>query len=157
MTTSSTGRFFQRTARLDFLDGLGIAIHQRSVALAHLVKRLATVTLQHHRIVPLPPPDQTDARRAALAAAVAGFVAEHSLDADRTFVTLPRASALLSRLSLPAAAKSDLSQVLEFEIDRARAGGGPPRPFRRRGARDPGRSRCLLPGCRQGSQCPVRD
>lgn len=118
MTTSSTGRLFQRTARLDFLHGLGIAIQHRSVALVHLQKRLAAVALLHHRIVPLPPPDQAEPRRAALAAAVAGFVAEHGLDADRTFVTLPRASALLSRLSLPSAAKADLQQVLEFEIDR---------------------------------------
>lgn len=118
MSTSSASRLFQRTARLDFLHGLGIAIQQRSVAMVHLQKRLATVTLLHHRVVPLPPPADADPRRAALAAAVAGFVTEHSLDADRTFVTLPRASALLSRLSLPAAAKSDLQQVLEFEIDR---------------------------------------
>lgn len=115
---SSTGRLFQRTARLDFLHGLGIAIQQRSVALVHLNKRLAAVSLLHHRVVPLPPPDQAEPRRAALAAAVAAFVSEHSLDADRTFVTLPRSSALLSRLSLPEAAKSDLQQVLEFEIDR---------------------------------------
>lgn len=118
MSTSSTGRIFQRTARLDFLHGLGIAIQQRSVAMVHLNKRLATVSLQHHRIVPLPPPEEADARRQQLAAAVAGFIAEYSLDADRTFVTLPRASAVLSRLSLPAAAKGDLTQVLEFEIDR---------------------------------------
>lgn len=116
--SSSTSRLFQRTARLDFLHGLGIALQQRSVALVHLNKRLATVALQHHRIVPLPPPDQVEPRRAALAAAVAAFVSEYSLDADRTFVTLPRSSALLSRLSLPAAAKGDLQQVLEFEIDR---------------------------------------
>jgi general secretion pathway protein L len=118
MSKSSTGRLFQRAARLDFLDGLGIAIHQRSVAMVHMGKRLATVSLQHHRIAPLPPPEEAEPRRAALAAAVAGFVSEHSLDADRTYVTLPRASALLSRLSLPTAAKNDLRQVLEFEIDR---------------------------------------
>jgi len=118
MTASSAGRFFQRTARLDFLHGLGIAIQQRSVAMVHLNKRLSAIALPHHRIVPLPPPEEIEPRRAALAAAVAGFVAEHGLDADRTFVTLPRASALLSRLSLPAAAKGDLAQVLEFEIDR---------------------------------------
>lgn len=116
--SSSTGRLFQRTTRLDFLHGLGIAIQQRSVALAHTNKRLAAVSLLHHRLAPLPPPEEADARRAALATAVAAFVAEYSLDADRTFVTLPRASALLSRLSLPAAAKADLQQVLEFEIDR---------------------------------------
>lgn len=118
MTQSSTGRFFQRTARLDFLDGLGIAIQQRSVAMVHVTKRLATVSLLQHRVVPLPPPEEADPRRAALAAAVAGFVAEHSLDADRTFVTLPRSSALLSRLTLPAAAKNDVRQVIEFEVDR---------------------------------------
>lgn len=116
--SSSAQRIFERTTRLDFLDGLGIAIHQRSVAMVHLVKRLATVSLQQHRLVPLPPQEEPEARRAALAAAVAAFVAEHSLDADRTFVSLPRASAVLSRLSLPAAAKSDLHQVIEFEIDR---------------------------------------
>jgi Tfp pilus assembly protein PilN len=118
VSTSSATRLFQRTARLDFLHGLGIAIQQRSVAMVHLNKRLAAVSLQHHRIAPLPPPEEADARRQQLAAAVAGFVSEFALDADRTFVTLPRASAVLSRLSLPAAAKSDLSQVLEFEIDR---------------------------------------
>ncbi|HEY8515013.1 MAG TPA: PilN domain-containing protein [Candidatus Binatia bacterium] len=118
MSTSSTARLFQRTARLDFLDGLGIAIQQHSVALVHLVKRLATVSLQHHKIVPLPGAEQADARRTALAAAISGFVAEHSLDADRTYVSLPRANAVLSRLSLPAAAKGDLHQVIEFEIER---------------------------------------
>ena len=118
MSKSATSRLVQRTARLDFLHGLGIAIQQRSVAMAHLQKRLTTVSLLHHRVVPLPPVEEAEQRRAALAAAVSGFVAEHALDADRTFVTLPRSSALLSRLSLPEAAKNDLQQVLEFESDR---------------------------------------
>ena len=118
MSTSSTTRIFQRATRLDFLHGLGIAVQQRSVAMVHLQKRLAAVSLLHHRVAPLPPQEEAEQRRAALAAAVSGFVAEHSLDADRTFVSLPRANALLSRLSLPEAAKNDLAQVLEFEIDR---------------------------------------
>ncbi|MBM4246913.1 MAG: hypothetical protein FJ148_24495 [Deltaproteobacteria bacterium] len=118
MSTSPTARLFQRTTRLDFLHGLGIAIQQRSVAMVHLQKRLAAVSLLHHRVQPLPPPEDAEARRSALAAAVSAFVSEHALDADRTFVVLPRASTLLSRLSLPEAAKNDLQQVLEFEIDR---------------------------------------
>ena len=118
MSASATSRLVQRTTRLDFLHGLGIAIQQRSVAMVHLHKRLAAVSLLHHRVAPLPPVEEAEQRRAALAAAVSGFVAEHSLDADRTFVTLPRSSALLSRLSLPEAAKNDLQQVLEFESDR---------------------------------------
>ncbi len=118
MKTSSTSRLLQRATRLDFLSGIGIAIQQQSVALVAMSKRLATVAIQHARTAPLPPPEQADARRTALASAVAAFVAEHSLDTDRIFVSLPRASAVLSRLSLPAAAKSDLQQVIEFEIER---------------------------------------
>jgi Tfp pilus assembly protein PilN len=108
----------RRATRLDFIDGLGIAIGQRHVAIAHLVKRLATVSLQHHLVAPLPPVEEADARRGALAQVVSGFLAAHSIGADRAFVTLPRASALLSRLALPAAAKKDVRQVVEFEIDR---------------------------------------
>jgi len=115
---SQASRLVQRATRLDFLTGLGIAIQQRSVALVAMTKRLTAVSIQHWRTTPLPPPEEVEARRSALASAVAAFVAEHSLDTDRTFVSLPRASAVLSRLSLPAAAKSDLHQVVEFEIER---------------------------------------
>lgn len=111
-------RVVRRVTRLDFIDGLGISVGQRHVALAHLVKRLATVTLAHHGVFPLPPLDQAEARRTALAAAIAGFLAGDSIGADRTFVSLPRGNALLSRLPLPMAAQSDLRQVVEFEIDR---------------------------------------
>src|SRR5262249_12584560 len=62
--------------------------------------------------------DQPEARKSALAAAVGNFVSEFSVDTDRTYLSLPRALALLSRLTLPAAAKADLRQVVEFEIDR---------------------------------------
>jgi general secretion pathway protein L len=76
------------------------------------------VSLHHHRLTALPGPEQPEARNAALLAAVEGFAAEFSIDTDRTYVTLPRGVALLSRLTLPAAAKSDLHQVIEFELDR---------------------------------------
>ncbi|HZR83319.1 MAG TPA: PilN domain-containing protein [Candidatus Binatia bacterium] len=111
-------RVVRRATRLDFIDGLGIAIGQRHVALAHLVKRLATVTLAHHHLAALPPQDQPDARRAALSSAVSGFLATHGIGADRAYVSLPRGNALLSRLALPSAARNDVRQVVEFEIDR---------------------------------------
>jgi general secretion pathway protein L len=116
--TTGLPSIFQRAARLDFLDGFGIAIGQRHVALVHLVKRLASVSLQRHRVVPLPGPEEGEARKTALAAAVGSFVGDLSIDTDRTYVSLPRAQAVLSRMSLPAAAKADLRQVVEFEIDR---------------------------------------
>jgi Tfp pilus assembly protein PilN len=116
--SSSASRLLQRTTRLDFIDGVGIAVAQRSVGLVHLVKRLATVTVAHHRIVSLPASDQPVERRAALAAAVRSFLEDGSIETDRCYVVLPRRSALISRLSLPAAAKSDMTQVIEFELER---------------------------------------
>ncbi len=108
----------RRVTRLDFLDGLGIAIGRRSVAFAHLVKRLATVTLQEHRVVPLPPVEEGPARRTALTEAVRSFLADSKIATDRVFVTVPRSVAIVSRMSLPAAVKNDLAQVIEFEVDR---------------------------------------
>lgn len=108
----------RRVTRLDFLDGLGIAIGRRSVSFARLVKRLATVTLQEHRVVPLPPIEEGPARRAALTAAVSAFLEETKIDTDRVFVSVSRSQTIISRLSLPASVKADLPQVIEFEIDR---------------------------------------
>lgn len=116
--SSPGNRMLRRVTRLDFLDGLGIAIGRRSVAFAHLVKRLATVTLQEHRVVSLPPVEDAPARRAALTEAVRTFLTDTKIDTDRVFVTVPRSIAIVSRMSLPAAVKNDLAQVIEFEADR---------------------------------------
>lgn len=112
-------RIFLRAARLDFLDGLGISIGQRHVAIAHLGKRLSSVSLQHWTVAALPPPDQAEARSEELARAVGGFVEANGIGADRCHVCLPRGTALLSRLLLPAAARDDLRQVVDYEADRA--------------------------------------
>src|SRR5262249_45779238 len=116
LVSVAASRIFQRAARLDFLDGFGVSIGRQHVALPHLVKRLASVWLQGYRLLPLPGPERPDHRRSALADAVRDFVMEFSVDTDRTYLSLPRANALLSRLSLPVAAKDDLRQVVEFEI-----------------------------------------
>ncbi len=116
--SSPANRMLRRVTRLDFLDGLGISIGRRNVAFAHLVKRLATVTLQEHRVVPLPEIEDGPGRRAALTAAVRSFLDDTKLETDRVFVSVPRSQAIVSRMSLPAAVKGDLAQVIEFEIDR---------------------------------------
>lgn len=115
--STPANRMLRRATRLDFLDGLGIAIGRQSVSFAHLVKRLATVTLQEHRVVPLPREEGPE-RRTALTTAVRAFLDETKIDTDRVFVSVPRSSTIVSRLSLPAAVKTDLAQVIEFEIDR---------------------------------------
>jgi hypothetical protein len=49
--------------RPDFLDGLGVYVGARDVAIAGVSKRLLQVRLREARSVPLPPRDQADARR----------------------------------------------------------------------------------------------
>ena len=88
-------RIVSRAARLDFLDGIGIAIGQRHVAIAHLGKRLSSVSLQHWTVAALPPLDQGEARGAELARVVSGFVSANGIGADRCHLCLPRGVALL--------------------------------------------------------------
>ncbi len=105
-------------ARLDFIDGLGVAIGDSSVAMAHLRKRFARVTLNDTRVVALPPVAEVDARRRALVDALAAFGRSHAGAAERVAVSLPRGAAMAARLSLPAAAKGDLHGVVDFEVAR---------------------------------------
>jgi general secretion pathway protein L len=107
----------QRLSRADFVDGLGIYIDDHELALAHLHKRLFQVTVRGTRTVPLPGADRPDERRLALSQAVAGFTRDGEVDARRTVLCVPRSQAAFNRVLLPAAAKENLAQVLEYEIE----------------------------------------
>ncbi|HLY38243.1 MAG TPA: PilN domain-containing protein [Candidatus Binatia bacterium] len=107
----------QRIRRADFLDGLGIYVGAHEVALAHVVKRFFTVALRHARTFPLPPAARAAERRQALAQAVLTFAGENHIDTRRAYLCLPRAEAACNRILLPAAARENLGQVLEYEIE----------------------------------------
>jgi Tfp pilus assembly protein PilN len=107
----------QRIRRADFLDGVGIYVGTHEVALAHVVKRFFTVALRHARTYPLPPPARAGERRQALAQAVLTFAGENKIDTRRAYLCLPRAEAACNRVLLPAAARENLAQVLEYEIE----------------------------------------
>jgi len=111
------GELTQRLRRADFLDGLGIYVGAHEVALAHVVKRFFTVALRHARTYPLPPATHVAERRQALAQAVLAFAGEHRVDTRRAYLCLPRTAATCNRVLLPAAARENLSQVLEYEIE----------------------------------------
>jgi len=111
------GELTQRLRRADFLDGLGIYVGAHEVALAHVVKRFFTVALRHARTYPLPPAAHAAERRQALAQAVVAFAGEHRVDTRRAYLCLPRTAATCNRVLLPAAARENLSQVLEYEIE----------------------------------------
>jgi len=105
-----------RLTRLDFLDGMGVALAADEVTFVHLRKRLTYITLVAHRTFPLE--GVGEQRRAALSLAARKFIAETQTPTDHVFVSLPREAALLGHLTVPEAARGDLEQVVEFEIDR---------------------------------------
>jgi general secretion pathway protein L len=111
------GELSQRLKRADFLDGLGIYVGAHEVALAHLRKRLFQVTVRGTRTVALPGADQPDERRQALTRAVAEFTGAGGVDARRTVLCVPRSEAAFNRVLLPAAARENLAQVLEYELE----------------------------------------
>ena len=111
------GELSQRLRRADFLDGLGIYVGAHEVALAHVSKRFFSVSLKDARTFPLPTADRAAERRQALTQAVLAFAGERRVDARRAYLCLPREEALLNRVVLPAAARENLAQVLEYELD----------------------------------------
>lgn len=110
--------FSRRIRRADFLDGLGIYVEHDRVSLAHVNKRLLRLAVRAVRTVPLPPASEPEARQRALAAALADFAREHRLENAAVHLCLPRHELLLNRLTLPAAARENLQQVLEYELAR---------------------------------------
>src|SRR5438552_3484713 len=107
----------QRLRRADFLDGLGIYVGAHEVALAHVVKRFFKVAVRHARTFPLPAVDRPAERRQALAQAVLTFAREHRVDTRRAYLCVPRADAAFNRVLLPAAARENIAQVLEYEME----------------------------------------
>jgi Tfp pilus assembly protein PilN len=107
-----------RIRRADFLDGLGIYVESEQVSLAHVSKRLFRVSLRHQRTYPLAPASRRPERAQTLSQAVAAFKHEFRLAPGDVHLCLSRQELLLNRLVLPAAARENLRQVLEYEIER---------------------------------------
>jgi general secretion pathway protein L len=114
----TVGELSQRLRRADFLDGFGIYVGPHEVAFAHVAKRFFRVTLRRAATYPLPPPDRPGERRQALGQAILAFAREHKVDTRRAYLCLPRTEAALNRVILPAAARENLGQVLEYELER---------------------------------------
>lgn len=111
------GELSQRLRRADFVDGLGIYVGPHEVALVHVTKRLFQVSLRGSAVHPLPGVDDPAARRQALAQAVLAYTREQKVDVRRTYVCVPRSEAAFNRVLLPAAARENLAQVIEYELE----------------------------------------
>jgi Tfp pilus assembly protein PilN len=103
--------------RPDFLDGLGVYVSPADVTLAYVSKRLFQVRVRQVEVVALPGLDRPDERRQTLASAVRTFKTAHEADTSHTVLCVPRADVAVTRVLLPAAAKENLAQVLEYEME----------------------------------------
>jgi Tfp pilus assembly protein PilN len=110
--------FAQRIRRADFLDGLGIYVEPEQVSIAHVTKRLLRVALRHERSYPLAPTSRRPERAQTLTQALGAFIHEFKIAPGVVHLCLARQELLLNRLVLPAAARENLRQVLEYEIER---------------------------------------
>ena len=111
------GELSQRLRRADFLDGLGIYVGPHEVALVHITKRFFRVAVRNVATYPLPDAAHPAERRQAIAEAVGNFARSHKVETRRTYLCLPRTSAILNRFVLPVAARENLAQVIEYQIE----------------------------------------
>lgn len=106
----------QRLTRIDYLDGLGIAVGPRGATFVHLAKRFLRVSLRHVRLVPLP---ESEVERApAFARALGQFLEDIHVVPDRVVLSLPRRAACVSRLIVPETARGSLGQIIDYEVER---------------------------------------
>jgi Tfp pilus assembly protein PilN len=113
----TTAQAMQRLRRADLVEGVGIHVGPSAVALAHVRKRFLRVSLEGVAVEALPPASEAPLRRERLVAAVRAFVAARAIDPRRAALVLPRSAVMVSRVLLPVAARENLSQVLEYEIE----------------------------------------
>lgn len=110
--------FSQRLRRVDFLDGLGIYVGPEHVSIALVRKRFLRVALVESRTYPLAPVSRPEERVQSLTDAVGAFRREVKGEPGAVHLCLSRQELLLNRLVLPTAARENLGQVLEYEIER---------------------------------------
>ncbi len=107
---------FRRLTKIDYLDGLGIALGSHDIGLAYMTKRLLQVNLKACRTAPLT--DSEVDRVGAITNVVRDFVDELGTVPDQVVLCLSRESASVSRLVVPGSARGSLAQVIKYEVER---------------------------------------
>lgn len=106
----------QGLTKIDYVDGLGLAVGAQDVSFAHIAKRFLRVSVLQARALPLP---YTGAERAeAIERGLSEFLQEIQVAPDQVVLCLPRQHAFVSRLVIPETARGSLDQVVEYEIER---------------------------------------
>ena len=106
----------QNLAKVDYLDGLGLAVGVREVSFVHLAKRFFRISLLQVRTLPLP--ESGSERVEALSYALTQFLRDIEVTPDQVVLCLSRRVACVSRLMVPETARGSLRQIIDYEVER---------------------------------------
>lgn len=106
----------QELTKIDYVDGIGLAIGAQEVSFAHITKRFLRVSVLQAQSLALP--ISGPERAETLEQALSRFLQEIQVTPDQVVLSLPRQHAFVSRLIIPETARGSLSQVVEYEIER---------------------------------------
>jgi Tfp pilus assembly protein PilN len=106
----------QSLAKIDYVDGLGLAIGAHDVSLVHMSKRFLRVAVLQTYSAALP--ESGEERAVALEQALTQFAQDMQVTPEQVVLCVPRHLAFVSRLVIPETARGSLAQVIEYEIER---------------------------------------
>jgi Tfp pilus assembly protein PilN len=100
---------------LIFNQSLGIDFRPNHLILTLLRKSFGKARLVAYKIHPLPAEGQKEGPEGQWINLIGRFIAEHQINKEKTFVSIPREKVVVRFLRLPAATKENLRKVIEYE------------------------------------------
>jgi len=98
-----------------FNQSLGIDFRPNHLILTLLRKAFGKIRLVAYKIHPLGPEGQKEGQEGQWINLIGHFIAEHQINKERVFVSIPREKVVVRFLRLPAATKENLRKVIEYE------------------------------------------
>ena len=109
---------FRDLSRVDFLRSVGLYVTPERLYLVRMRKDLFRLSLIEEEIREIPSGEDPASRRQALGDALRSFLPRFDLAREPLYVCLSPDQVVSLELSLPQAAAENLSQVVEYEVDR---------------------------------------
>lgn len=119
-------RWFQDLSRADFLKSVGLYVTSDRLFLVRMRKNLSRLSVIEEEMREIPLAEDRTLHRQALSEAIRSLLPHFDPAKDPLYICLSPDQAIALQLFLPEAAEENLSQVLEYEIERRV-------PFRREG------------------------
>ncbi|MGD9018442.1 MAG: pilus assembly protein PilM, partial [Desulfobacterales bacterium] len=101
-----------------FQDGIGLDISDQKVAVVYLKSSMKGPELIAHEVIPLDPRKTFRDQLETTAHQLKAFIDAHRLNGCGTFLGIPQEKLLLREISLPLAAKENLTETIRYELDR---------------------------------------